>query len=324
MSFIANKKVLVAGGAGLIGSRLIERLLSEGAQIRATIHRKDPNVVDDLIEYVRCDLRNRDECVKVTEGIQYVFMCAANSSGAAAMTSDPMQHVTPNLLINTQLLEAAYFAKVEKTVFLSSTTGYPPSGERKVKEDEMFNDEPYSKYYFTGWLKRFSEILCRMYGEKMAKPMTTIVLRPTNVYGINDDFNFETSHVLPALIRKVVERWDPIEVWGDGNDIRDFIFVDDMIEAMIVAVEKLNGFSTLNIGLGKGHSVKELLAMILEIDGYSDAKVVYNSDKPTMIPIRIVDVTKANMDLGFEAKTSLREGLKKTITWYRESLKKSS
>ena len=317
--FFKNQNVLVTGGTGLIGSNLIERLLSEGASVHATMHKREPVVVNDSIEYVKCDLTRGEDCKRVVEGMRYVFHCAANTSGASTMASTPMVHVTPNILINSQLLEAAYDASVDKFLWLSSTTGYPASGDRLVKEEEMFEGDPYEKYFFVGWMKRFTEVLCRMYGEKLPKQMTTIVLRPTNVYGVNDDFEFETSHVIPALIRKVVERWNPIEVWGTGEDVRDAIYVDDMVEAMVTAMETIDSYTAINIGLGKGYSVKEILQIILELDGYTDARLIFDTSKPSMIPIRLIDTTKAETVLGFRAQTELREGLKKTIEWYRES-----
>ena len=181
----------------------------------------------------------------------------------------------------------------------------------------MFDGEPFEKYYFSGWAKRFAEVLCRMYGEKLSPGMTTIVLRPTNIYGPNDDFEFATSHVLPALIRKSVERCNPFEVWGDGSEVRVVIHVDDMVEAMMLAVERLEGYVALNIGLGKGYSVREILDLVLDLDGFRDARVTYNKDRPTMIAGRSVDFSKAGELIGYKPKVGLREGLRRTIDWYR-------
>jgi len=149
--------------------------------------------------------------------------------------------------------------------------------------------------------------------------MTTIVLRPTNIYGPLDDFEPATSHVAPALLRKVVERQAPLEVWGTGDDIRDLIYVDDMVEAIVRSLETLESYTTLNIGLGKTYSVKEILSLLMELDGHSDAQLTFNSSKPSMIPIRLIDPSKAEALIGFKAKVDLREGLKRTLEWYRAS-----
>jgi GDP-L-fucose synthase len=313
-------KVLVAGATGLIGSNLLKRLADEGARVRATLHRKQPVVEDPRIEYVQCDLMRGEDCVRAVRDMQHVYLCAANTSGAAAIASTPMIHVTPNILINSQMLEAAYNAGVEKFIWLGSTVAYPVT-PKPVREEDLWTGEPFEKYFFAGWAKRFMEILCQMYGEKLQKRMTTIVLRPTNVYGPNDDFEFATSHVIPALIRKSVERWNPIEVWGDGSEVRDAIYVDDMVEAMVLAGSKLSSYSTINIGLGKGYTVKEILRTILEVDGYPDARITFDASKPTMIPIRLIDTSKAETVLGFKARTDLREGIGKTIDWYRKTRK---
>jgi len=222
-------------------------------------------------------------------------------------------------MMNSQMLEAAYFAKVRKFIWLSSNAAYPPSGDRPVKEDEMFDGDPYETYFGVGWMKRYTEILCRMYSEKLKNPMATVVIRPSNIYGPYDDYDFATSHVMAALIRRVAERQDPFEVWGTGDDVRDWIYIDDFIDALLLAAEKIDTYNPVNIGLGKGYSIKQALKMMLEIDGYTNAKIVFNSSKPSMIPIRLIDVSKAETLLGFRPKTGLREGIKKTIEWYRKT-----
>jgi len=311
-----NLKVLVAGGSGLIGSNLVGRLLAEGALVRATFHRKAPVIRDDRVEFIQCDLTRPEDCRKAVRGIQHVHLCAAATSGAATIAATPMIHVTPNVIINSQMLEAAYETEVEKFIWLGSTVAYPESN-RPMKEEQILDGEPFEKYYYAGWAKRFMEVLCRMYGEKLPKKMATIVLRPTNVYGPHDDFEFATSHVIPALIRKSVERWDPMEVWGDGGEVRDVIYVDDMVEAMIRAAAKLTSYTTLNVGLGKGYTVNEILHCILEQDGFADANIRFDRSKPTMIPFRLVDTSKAIEVLDFQAKIDLREGITRTLDWYR-------
>jgi GDP-L-fucose synthase len=314
----SGAKVLVAGGTGFVGVNLIQRLLLLGANVRATIHRKAPVIHDERIQYVKCDLTNMEDCRKVVSDIDYVFMCAANTSGAAVIAATPLVHVTPNVVMNAQMLEAAYWAKVQKFIWLSSNAAYPPSGDRPVKEEEMFNGDPYEAYFGVAWMKRYTEILCRMYSEKLKNPMATVVLRPSNIYGPYDDFEFETSHVMAALIRRVVERHNPLEVWGTGDDVRDWIYIDDFIDAMMLAAEKIESYDPINIGMGKGYSVKQALQTILEVDGYTDANIKFNSSKPSMIPIRLIDTTKAETILGFKARTGLGEGIRKTIEWYRK------
>lgn len=312
-----RKNVLVVGGTGFIGVNLINRLLSLGAIVRATLHKKDAIINDKRIEYVKCDLLKMEDCQKIVGDMDYVFMCAANTAGAAVMAATPLVHVTPNVIMNSQMLEAAYFAKVKKFIWLSSNAAYPPSEDRLVREDEMFNGDPYDTYYGVGWMKRYTEILCRLYSEKLKNPMTTVVLRPSNIYGPYDNFDFATSHMMAATIRKVVERHNPIQVWGTGDDVRDLIYIEDFVDAMILAAEKVERFDPINIGLGKGYSIKDVLKTALDVDGFKDAEVVYDPSKPSMIPIRLIDTKKAEDLLGFKAITDLREGIKKTVKWYK-------
>ncbi len=312
-----NKKVLVTGAAGFIGVNLIKRLLELGADVIATLHRKPAVIQDERITYTRCELTNANDCKQVVQGMDYVFMCAANTSGAAVMEKTPLVHVTPNIIMNTLMLEAAYEAKVKKFLFISSNSVYPVT-DYPAKEEEMIKTDLFGKYFCVGWMKRFSEILCEMYATKLKKPMKTVVVRPANAYGEYDDFEWETSHVIPALIRKIAERHKPVEVWGDGNDIKDFIYVGDLVEGMLLAMEKIDTFSPINIASGRACTIKEVLNAILIADNYQDAKIVFNSSKPTMIPKRFIDTSKAKKLLGFTAKTSLIDGIKRTVEWYRK------
>lgn len=317
-----GKNVLVAGGAGFVGSNLIRRLMDQGAKVRATLHKKGPVIIDDRIEYVRCDLLNMEDCRKAVSDMDYVFMCAANTAGAAVISSTPLVHVTPNIIMNSQILEAAYFANVNKFIFLSSNAAYPPTGNRPVREDEMFDGDPYDTYYGVGWMKRYTEILCRLYSQKLKNPMPVIVIRPSNIYGPFDDFDFATSHVMAAMIRKVADRHNPIIMWGDGNDVRDLIYIDDFVVAVMLAAAKIETYEPLNIGAGKGYRLRDIQQMILKIDGYDNAEIKYDTSKPSMIPVRLIDVNKADKVIGFRPHIDLEEGIRRTLLWYREEYSK--
>ncbi|MGE3538406.1 MAG: NAD-dependent epimerase/dehydratase family protein [Candidatus Tectimicrobiota bacterium] len=314
---LKGANVLVTGGTGFIGTNLILRLLEQGCRVRSTLHRR-PAIIHQGVEYVQADLTREEDCRRAVEGMDFVFMCAANTSGAAVMEKTPLVHLTPNVLMNILMLEAAYAAQVKKFLFISSNTVYPVT-DYPVKENDVTN-EFFDKYFIVAWMKRFTEIVCEMYATKIKRPMQVVVVRPANVYGEYDDFEWETSHVIPALIRKVVERHQPLEVWGDGSDLKEFIYVQDFIDGMLLAMEKIESFEPINIATGQPCTVKDVLQMLLELDGYDDAKVVFDTSKPTMIPKRLIDVSKAKIQLGFQAKVDMKSGLERTIQWYRNTL----
>lgn len=314
-----SKKILVAGGSGLVGMNTIKRLVKDGwTDIVATYNTTLPKNNIEGVNWIHVDLTKRDNCEYALKNVSYLLILAASTSGAATIKNSPLVHVTPNILINSQLLEAAHFGNVEKVIWLSSTTGYPEI-DGETFEDDMFKGEPYEKYFCVGWMKRYTEILMRTYAEKLPDShMSCIVLRPTNIYGPHDKFDPQKSHVLPALIKKVVDGMDPIEVWGDGKDVRDLIYVDDMIEAIMCALKSDIKYDTFNIGCGYGKNVDEILKIIMETNE-TFRKIVYDSSKPTMIKSRLVNIDKAKELLGFKAKTSLEDGIKKTIEWYKEN-----
>jgi len=314
-----GKKVLIAGGAGFIGTNLALALAKRGARLRLTVHEKPLQVPHPEAEVMNLDLRQPEHCARAVEAVDYVFLCAAHTSGAAVIRTTPLVHITPNVLINTLMLEAAHRARVARFCFVSSGAAYPPTADRPVGEAEMFDGDPHDVYFAAGWMKRYAEILCRTYAEKIPDPMPTVVVRPSNVYGPYDKFDFAVSHVTAALIRRVVERHSPLEVWGSGQDIRDLIYVDDFIEGMLAAFATARPYLAANICAGAGHSVRQILDRILEVDGYDGADVRYDPSRPSTIPVRLMDNTLARRELGFEARTPLDEGLRRTLDWYRKN-----
>lgn len=313
----AGKKVLITGGAGFLGTNLAVRLASLGARLRLTIHRKPLQIPFPDADVVEADLRRPEDCARAVEGMDIVFICSAQTSGAGVIRTTPLVHVTPNVLINSLLLEAAYQAQVKKVCFISSGAAYPGTGARPVTEAEMFDGDPEEVYFPAGWMKRYAEILCRTYAEKIANPMPTVVIRPSNVYGPFDKYDFAVSHFTAALVRRVAERQSPLQVWGTGEDIRDLIYVDDFVEGTLAAVATDLPFLAVNICAGRGYAVREVLETLLEVDGFTDAQVTFDASKPSTVPVRMMDAGLARSRLGFEAKLSLADGLRRTLDWYR-------
>ena len=304
-----NKNVLVAGGGGFIGSNLVRRLLREDCKVYATYHNKISYYIED-VEFINTDLTSEESCLNATKGIDYVFMCAANSSGAKIMAEKPLVHVTPNVIMNSRMLEASHKNNVKKFVFLSSTTVYPVK-DVPLKEDDLDLSGIFDKYFCVAWMKVFSEIMCEMYATKIRNPMTTIIARVGNTYGPRDDFEWETSHVIPALIRRVVERHDPIVVWGDGKDLKDLIYIGDLVDGLVLAMDKIDSFEKINLATGQSHTIKEVLDYIIDATGYHSARIEFDPSKPTMIPKRMIDISKAQRLLGFKPSVSMKEGLKR-------------
>lgn len=313
----SGKRVLIAGGAGFIGTNLALRLAGAGANLRLTIHDKPLQASLPDAEVIEVDLRRPEDCVRAVEGMDYVFLCAAHTSGAAVIRATPLVHITPNVLINTLLLEAAYQQRVQKFCFISSGAAYPPTGDRPVHEAEMFEGDPVDVYFPAGWMKRYAEVLCRTYAEKITNGMPAVAIRASNVYGPYDKFDFAVSHVTAALVRRVVERQSPLEVWGTGQDVRDLIYVDDFIDGVLAAFNADTPYLAVNICAGRGHTVKEVLETLLAVDGFSDAQVRFDPSRPSTIPVRLMDNTLAATKLGFKARTSLEDGLRRTVAWYR-------
>jgi GDP-L-fucose synthase len=316
-----GKNVLIAGGAGFIGTNLALALAARQARLRLTIHEKPLQTPILGADVLALDLRRPEHCAQAVEGMDYVFLCAAHTSGAAVIRTTPLVHITPNVLINTLMLEAAHRAKVARFCFISSGAAYPPTADRPVREEEMFDGDPHEVYFAAGWMKRYAEILCRTYAEKIPQPMPTVVVRPSNVYGPYDKFDFAVSHVTAALIRRVVERQNPLEVWGTGEDIRDLIYVDDFIEGLLAAFAAEEPYLAVNICSGTGHSVRQILQKLLAVDHFDNADVRYDPLRPSTIPARLMDDGVALRQLGFKARTPLDQGLRRTIQWYRTQAK---
>jgi GDP-L-fucose synthase len=251
-----------------------------------------------------------------------VYHCAASTSNAVDTIYAPLLHVTPNVIINALTMEKAYKESVKKFIFLSSSTIYPESGERAVCETDNIYESIYKTYFPVGWMKRYAEVLCKMYSEILINPMQTVIVRPANLYGPHDKYDLDKCHVTPASIIKVATRLDPIPVWGDGTEIRDLLYVEDFCEALQIIMEKEEHHEIYNVGSNAGYSVNEVIEYLKEIEGL-ESPIDYVNNKAPMIPKRLIDSFKIFDKLGWSAKTSIKEGLEKSINWYKsEYLKK--
>ncbi len=311
-NFFENKKVLVTGASGFIGTNLLNKLVDLGAHVRGITYQNPPQCMNNAAEYLKLDLQLKENCLIATKDVDFVFMASANSSGAAVIENNPLTHLSPNVLMNTNMLEASYENKVNKFCFISSNTVYPVT-DQPVNENDV-NYSLFEKYYIVGWMKIFSEIMCKMYSKHLQRPMETLIVRPGNLYGPFDKFGQKDSKVIASLVRKFCENQNPIEVWGDGEDIKDFLYIDDFIEGMLLVFEKSSEFEVFNVASGKPVNIKQIVKILQDITKLA-SEIEFDHSKPTMIPIRKIDISKI-IDKGWRPRINLEVGLEETVEWY--------
>lgn len=314
--FFNKKKIFIAGASGFIGTNLVNKLKKFNCKIFYHYHTAKPPKKMKGVTFIKADLTKQSNCKKVLKDIDIVFMCAANTSGAKIIQDKPLNHLTPNLIMNTLMLESAYINKIKKFIFISSNTVYPVTNF-KVKESDT-NYEYFEKYFIVGWMKRFTEIMCEMYSTKIKNKMVTIVIRPGNLYGPFDKFDWDKSKVIAALIRKFVEKHDPINVWGDGKDIKDFLYIDDFIDGLIKVTSRINKFEVLNLASSKQITIRRIIEILKKITNHN-AKIEFDITKPTMIPKRMISIKKAKDQLAYKPIIDIEDGLTRTINWYKSN-----
>ena len=314
-----NSKILITGGSGLVGQNLTARLIKEGyTNLRVNLHIRGVRTKYEDVEYTHHDLQTYQGCMEATKDVDVVFHAAASTSNAVDTVVDPLAHVTPNVAMNNFLIDSAWRNEVKHYVFISSNTVYPPKGDEPVVETDFLFDEPYPVYFPVGWMKRYAEVQCELYAKYLPRTMKCTVIRPANLFGPHDKYDFNKCHVTPATIRKVADRMDPIPVWGDGTELRDLLYIEDFIEALQVVMEnETEMFQTYNVGSNKVYSVNKVLEIMRAI-GEHEVPTEYIKGKPSMIPTRKIDSNKIKENLGWEAKTSIQDGLRLSYDWYLE------
>lgn len=312
-TFYQDKKVLVTGGTGFVGTHIVAELLKHGARVRVPVHNRRLTIENGNIETIQADLADPQDCLRAVSGVDFVFHVAGVVAGAGVTALDSMSAITANLVLTSRLLEAAWAADVERVLVFSSSTGYPVA-DYPIAEDEFWSGPTHPSYFGYGWMRRYIERLAEYVASK--SKMKIAIVRPTAVYGPLDDFDPITAHVIPSLILKAVERMDPYEVWGTGKEVRDFLHVRDLARGCLLMLEKHAECDPVNIGYGRVVTIARIVRLILDAAGYNDAEIVFNSTRPTAIPFRMVDTSKAKKLLGFEPEISLEQGLRDTVDWY--------
>lgn len=307
--FYHGKKVLVTGGTGFVGMHYVEELLKQGAHVRIPIHKRASVMKHDRIEEMSGDLTVLDDCRKLCRGVQYVFHCGGTVSSAGTTAGAAMSAITLNLVVTANALQASWDEGVERILVFSSSTGYPDA-RHAIKEEEMWSAPPFPGYFGYAWMRRYTERLCEFMAQK--SPTKIAILRPTAVYGRFDS----SGHVIPSLIRRVMKKPNPFVVWGDGSEVRDFLHVTDLARGGLLLLEKKADCDPVNIGYGTAITVKQCLEVILKTAGHNQAELVYDTTKPSTIPFRMVDITKARQTIGFEPQVKLEDGLADTVKWF--------
>jgi len=306
-----NKRILVTGGAGFLGSHIVENMV----QTRKV---SESQIV--VLRSKDADLRVYDSCRKAVENVDIIIHLAARVGGIGFNQKNPGTLFYDNVIMGTQLMEAARLAKVEKFVQIGTVCAYPKFTPPPFREEDLWNGYPEETNAPYGIAKKSLLVMAQAYRQQYG--MNVIYLLPVNLYGPKDNFDLESSHVIPALIRKFVEATEKGEkevvVWGTGQASREFLYVEDAAEAIILAAEKYNKAEPVNLGTGREITIKDLVTLIAQLTNF-DGQIVWDTSKPDGQPRRCLDTGRAKREFGFEAKTSFDLGLQKTIEWYRQN-----
>ena len=307
----SNSKIYVAGNTGLVGSAIIRMLKKKGFN----------NILSSPSSHWDLTVQSRvDQFFRINQP-EYVFLAAAKVGGIGANSESPAHFIYDNLMIQTNIIHAAYRYGVKKLLFLGSSCIYPKFAEQPIKEDSLLDGklEPTNDAYAIAKIAGIK--MCQAYRKQYG--FNAISVMPTNLYGPGDNFDHNSSHVLPAMISKFhgsldkSEYWE-VELWGDGSPMREFLHVDDLAEACYTCMETYDDPEPINIGTGEDVTIKELAVTIKDVVGYKN-NIKWNTDKPNGTPRKVLNVDKIK-SLGWEPKISLGKGIESTYEWYKENV----
>ena len=310
-AFWSDKRVVVTGGAGFLGSFLVEHLRAKDCRAVVVPRSKDYDLVEmDAVRRLYADAKP-----------DVVIHLAARVGGIGANQANPGRFFYDNLMMGTQLIEVGRQLGIKKFVAIGTICAYPKYAPIPFKEDDLWAGFPEETNAPYGLAKKMMLVQSQAYRQQYG--FNSIVLFPVNLYGPRDNFDLETSHVIPALIRKCAEaqrKGNPeIVLWGDGTPTREFLYVEDAAEGILLAAEQYNDSRPLNLGTGEELSIKTLAGIIAAEVGFH-GRILWDPTKPNGQPRRCLDISRIKQTIGFQPTHSLRDGLKKTIQWYRANL----
>lgn len=311
---LKDKKILITGGAGFLGSYVVKGLTKEGV--------KTKNII--IPRSKEFDLRKEKNCLKLTKGVDIVIHLAGNVGGIGKNRQFPATLFFDNLLMGVNLIHASMLSKVKKVVIIGTICSYPKYTPVPFSEDNLWMGYPEETNAPYGLAKKMLLVQSQAYRQQYA--LNSIYLLPVNLYGPADNFNPDSSHVIPAIIDKIANALDNrkkyIEVWGDGTPTREFLYVEDAAKGIILATKKYEKPDPVNLGSGWEISIKELVKLIARLMKY-DGEIIWDTTKPNGQPRRLLDTSRAEREFGFKASTQFETGMKKTIDWYYKYFKKT-
>ena len=320
MAFWSGKRVLVTGGAGFVGSHVVELLVERGADVTVVDQlpsRKQERLrsVTDRIRMLDLDLRVPEHCSSAFRDQQIVLHLAAKVGGIRFNTQHQATMLRDNVLLAVNVLEGARQAQAERVLVVSSACVYPRHCALPTPESEGFRDLPEPTNLGYGWAKRTAELLAQTYAEEFS--MSIAIARPYNAYGPRDHFESAEAHVIAALIRRVMEGENPLVVWGDGTQSRSFLYVTDLARGLLELIERYPKPDPINLGTDEEVTIHDLTELIVKLSG-RNITVKFDAGMPSGQPRRQCDTSKAKRVVGYTARVPLAEGLANTIAWYEQ------
>lgn len=316
------KNLLICGGEGFIGRNCLEHFVKSGDyNITSTFFSGQKHTPIEGVNYVKVDLRNEDEVKKIVKGQDIVIQAAATTTGSKDVLNQPYIHVTDNAVMNSWLFRESVLNNVEHLIFLSCTVMYEPKSTPQKEIDWTPSDKMYENYFGVGSTKVYLENMCNFYS-KLGKTKFTAV-RHSNVFGPYDKYDLDKCHVVPAFINKIINSEQTLNVWGDGSAARDIIYIDDLVDMIEkIILNQSTKYELYNCGLGRAFSIKELAKIIMGVNN-KNLNLEFDTSKPNIPTVVVLDCSKANNELGWFPKTSVETGLKKTSEWYKKNYLKN-